>query len=176
MGGGGCERHDAHLHRLPRRRCPDTYPPRRTYPGNPDRRRYLLEESCGGHGEHPHIRRQAVPYCHSALGLRVDPGPNGAVARGGDFTRALAFDVVLAPAVEIAHTIAFRLTLTVAFAYGIPVPLVIHVAGGGLRSMGLRRAVRGGSLGEPDSCHCLPQLFSRMVQDRLTADLQQPAN
>ena len=97
-------------------------------------RRNLLEESCGGHSDRPHIRRrQAVPYRHSALGLRADPGPDGAVARGGDFARALAFDVVLAPAVEIAQTIAFRLTLTIAFAYGIPVPLVIHVADRGLR-------------------------------------------
>ena len=125
--------------------CPDNWLPRRTCPGDPDKRRDLLEESCGGHSDRPHIRRrQAVPYRHSALGLRADPGPNGAVARGGDFARALAFDVVLAPAVEIAHTIAFRLTLTVAFAYGIPVPLVIHVAAGGLRPIGLEPCtVRG---------------------------------
>ena len=174
MGSGGCECRNTHLRWLWRRTCPDNWLPRRTCPGDPDKRRDQLDEFYSGR---PYIRRcQAVPYCHSALGPCIDPGPNDALARGGDFTRAPAFDVVLAPAVEIAHTIAFRLTLTVAFAYGIPVPLVIHVAGGGLRSMGLRRAVRGGSLGEPDSCHCLPQLFSRMVQDRLTADLQQPAN
>ena len=52
----------------------------------------------------------------------------------------LAFDVV-GPALEIAQTIAVRFTLVVAFASGIPVPLVIHAAGD-MRSecvKGLRR-------------------------------------
>jgi hypothetical protein len=164
VGGDGCERHDTHLRWFPRRTCP----------GDPDKRRNLLEESCDGYSYRRHIRRrQAVPYRHSALGLRADPGPNGAVACGRYFARALAFDVVLAPAVEIAHTIAFRLTLTIAFAYGIPATLVIHVASAGLRPIGLRRPVRWGSR---DSRHCLLQLFTWMAQDRPTADLQQSAN
>src|SRR6266568_3911480 len=49
------------------------------------------------------------------------PGPDDAVARGGDFARTLAFDVLLAPVVEIAQTTAFRLAFTIAFAYVIPV-------------------------------------------------------
>ena len=90
-------------------------------------------DAPGGYSDRPHIGLQAVPYRHPALGLRAEPGPNGTVARGGDFIRVLAFDVVLAPAVEIAYTIAFRLTLTIAFAYGISVLfviLVIRVAAG----------------------------------------------
>jgi hypothetical protein len=141
VGGGGCGRHNTHLRWLPRCRCPDNWLPRRTCPGDPDKPRDLPEESCGGHGDHPHIRRrQAVPYRHSAPSLRAHPGPN-AGARGGDFARALAFGVVLGPALEIAHTIAFRLTLTVAFGYGVPVPLVIHIAVGTLRPIGLGRAL-----------------------------------
>ena len=128
MGGGGCERHATHLHRLPRRRCPDTWPPRHTCPDNPGKRRDPPGESCHGHPELRHIRRQAVPYRYSALGQRADSGPNGAIVRRDDFFPALAFDVVFAPAVEIAQTIALSLTLTVAFAYGSPVPLVIYVA------------------------------------------------
>jgi hypothetical protein len=134
VGGGGCERLDTRFRWLWRRTCP----------GDSDKRRDQLGESCGGYSDRPHIRRcQAVPDCHSALGPCADPGPNDALARGGDFTRASAFDVVLAPAVEIAHTIAYR--LTIAFAYGIPVPvpLVIDVAAGGLRPTGPRQAVRG---------------------------------
>jgi len=163
VGGGGCERHDAHLRWLPRRRCPDTWLPRRTCPGYPDKRRDLLEESCGGHNYRPRIRRrQAVPYCHSVLGLCADPRSNGAVARG-DFARALAFEVVLTLIVEVAHTIAFRLTL------------VTHAAAGGLRPVGLR-AVRWRSQAEPDGRDSLPPLFTRMAQDQPTADRQQPAN
>jgi hypothetical protein len=52
---------------------------------------------------------------------------------------SVAFGLVLARAVEIAESVAFRLSFTVAFAYGIPVPLVIHVAASGLRPAGLRR-------------------------------------
>jgi len=83
VGSGGGERHDAYLRWLPRRTCP----------GNPDKRRNLLEESCGGHSD-----------C------------------------TLAFDVFLAPVVEVAQTTAFRLALTIAFAYVIPVTIVIRVA------------------------------------------------
>jgi hypothetical protein len=42
--------------------------------------------------------------------------------------------------VKITHTIAFSITLTIAFAHGIPVPLDIHAAAG-LRPIDLRRAV-----------------------------------
>ena len=109
MGGGGGERHDVHLRRLPRRTCP----------GN---RRNLLEKSYGGHSDRPRIRhRQYVPYRHSAPGQRAGPGPDDAVTRGGDFARTLAFDVLLAPAVEITQTTAFRLIFTIAVAYVIPV-------------------------------------------------------
>ena len=128
MGGGGGERHDDYRRWLPRRGCADdNWFPCRTCPG---KRRNLLEESCGGHSDRPHVRRQAVPYRHSALGEPVDSGPDGAVARGGDFAGVPAF--VLAPAIEIAQTVAFRLVLTVAFASGIPVPLIVHVAAGEL--------------------------------------------
>ena len=129
VGGGGCERHNTYLHRLPRRGCPDTWPPRHTCPNNPDKRRDPPRASCHGHPE----LRQAVPYRYSPLRQRADSGPNGAIVRRGDISRALAFHVVFAQAIEIAQTIALSLTLTVAFAYGIPVPLVIYVAAGGLR-------------------------------------------
>ena len=52
---------------------PDNWLPRRTCAGDPGGRRDLLEESCGGHGDRRRIRRQAVPYRHSAPGLRADP-------------------------------------------------------------------------------------------------------
>ena len=128
MGGGGGERHDDYRRWLPRRGCADdNWLPCRTCPG---KRRNLLEKSRGGHSDRPRIRhRQDVPYRHSAPGQRAGLGPDDAVARGGDFARTLAFDVLLAPAVEIAQTIAFRLALTIAFAYVIPVPIVIYVAG-----------------------------------------------
>ena len=111
------------------RRCPgdpDNWLPRRTCPGDPDKRRDLPEESCGGHGDRPASAARPSPTVTQPPAYV--PTPGGAVARGGDFARALAFDVVLGPAVEIAQTIGF--TLIVAFAYGIPVPLVIHVAAG----------------------------------------------
>ena len=122
VGGGGCERHAAH----PR------WPRHRTCPGGPDKRRDLLEASCGhrGHVDHPRVRcGQAFPDRYPALGLRVDSGPIGAVARDDDFARALAFYVVLAPAVEIARAIAFSLTLTLTLAFAYGVPLVIPVVG-----------------------------------------------
>ena len=123
MGGGGRERHDAHLRWSARHGRPgdsDNWPARRT---RPDKRNGLLPGSWSGHAR----ISQAVPDHHSAPGLGADPGPDGSFARGGEFARSLAFDVVLASGIEIAQIIAFR--LTVAFAPGIPVPLVIHAAG-----------------------------------------------
>ena len=72
-----------------------------------------LEESCGGYSDRPHIRAaRPSPTVTQPSAHVPTPVQSDAVARGGDFARALAFDVVLAPAVEIAHAIAFRLTLT----------------------------------------------------------------
>ena len=57
------------------------------------------------------------------------PRSNGAVARGGDFARALAFDVVLARPSK-SPTPSRSAHPRRRLAYGIPVPLVIHAAGG----------------------------------------------
>jgi|SRR6185312_655784 hypothetical protein len=139
VGGGGCERHDAHLRRLRRSKCPggpDNSLPHRKCSGDPDERGDLLEESRG-RADRLQIRRcQAIPDRHPALGLYADPGPIGAVAHGRDLARALAFDVIFVPAVEIARALAFCVTLTFAFAYRVLVPLVIQVADSGLRPIG----------------------------------------
>ena len=100
---------------------PANWLPRRTCPGSPDKRRDLLEESCGrpGHGDRPHIRRrEAVPDRHSALSLRVVPGPTVAVARGVEL--ALAF--ALAQALEIALALAIALAFALALASPSPSP------------------------------------------------------
>jgi len=151
VGGGRRDRHVAHLGWLPRRCCPgdpDNWFPRRTPASDPDRRPDLPGESCGSHGDQPCIRRQAVPYRHSVPGLRGNSG--GAVARSGDFTRALAFGIVLGP-VEVGQTIGFA--LIVAVAYGIAVPLVIHVVAGELVLRGALVAGQRGPVGKlvPDS-------------------------
>src|SRR6266568_1271408 len=70
------------------------------------------------------------------------PGPDDAVARGGDFARTLAFDVLLAPVVEIAQTTAFRLAFTIAFAYVIPVIPVAARGWGAARRTGPWRRPR----------------------------------
>lgn len=64
----------------------------------------------------------------------------------------------------------------ITFGFGIPVPLVIHVAGDAPRPIVLRRAVCGGTPEGADSRHCLQQLFTRIAQDRPTADRRQLAN
>jgi hypothetical protein len=128
VGRGGCERHAAHLRWLPCRICsvhPDNWLPRRTYPHSPTKRRDLLEKSCArpGHGDRPHIcRREAVPDRHSALSLRVVPGPTATVAPGIEI--AIAF--TLAQVVTITLAFAFAL----AFANDVALTLVIPVSDG----------------------------------------------
>ena len=95
VGGGGCERHAAHLRWLPRRRCP----------GASANRRDLLEPSCGrpSLGERPRIRQgEAVPGRQSACDPRPVPGPTVAVA----VVVILAHTVTLAPGVALAVKLA----------------------------------------------------------------------
>ncbi len=125
VGCGGCERHAAHLCRLPRRicsGCPANWlPPRHNCPDSPGKR----EESCArpGKGDCPHIRLcEAVSDHHSALGLRAAPGPT-VVARAVEIAVAveIAFAVALTLAVAVAVEIAFAVAFAVAFAFVIPV-------------------------------------------------------
>jgi hypothetical protein len=115
VGRGGCEHHAAHLRWLPCRICsghPDNWLPRRTYPHSPAKRRDLFEKSCGrpGHGDRPHIcRRETVPHRHSALSLRVVPGPTATVAPGIEV--ALTF--------TLAQLIAFAFAITLAFTFAL---------------------------------------------------------
>lgn len=139
VGRGGCDRHPARLRWLPRCPCPGgpaNWLLRNTCPGRPDKRRDLPEESCGrpGHGDCPHIRRcQAVYGLHSALSVRVVPGPTltHTLTIAVAFTIALAFTLTQALEIALAEAVA----LALAFA------LVIPVADG-LRPMGLRWAAR----------------------------------
>ena len=97
-----------------------------------------------GHGDRPHIRRcEAVPDRHSALGLRVVPGPTVAVALAR--LRGLAFDIVFAQAVEIALALAFAVAFALAFA-----SVVISVA------VALRRSPRRRRL-EADGPDAMPR-------------------
>ena len=137
VGRGGCERHAAHLRWLPCRICsgdPDNWLPRRTCPDSPDKRRDLLEKSCRrpSHGDRPHICRcEAVPHRHSALSLRVVPGPTATVAPGIEV--ALAFTLAQVIAFAFAITLAF--TFALAFANDVALTLVILVKDG-LRPIG----------------------------------------
>jgi hypothetical protein len=128
VGGGGCERHAAHLRWLPRRTCP----------GASANRQDLLEPSCDrpGLGERPRIRQgEAVPGPQSARDPPPVPGPTVVVAVVAILARtvahapgvalavklaqAVALAVKLAQAVEIA--LALAVTFDVAFARVIPV-------------------------------------------------------
>ena len=129
VGGGGCERHAAHLRWLPRRRCP----------GASANRRDLLEPSCGrpGLGGQPRIRQgEAVPGRQSARDPPPVPGPTVAVAvvvlahavtltpgvaLAVKLAKAVEIAVKLAQAVEIALALVLAVALDVAFARVIPV-------------------------------------------------------
>ena len=91
------------------------------------------EKPCGrpGHGDRPRIRRrEAVPHRHSALSLRVFPGPTAAVTPGIEIGIAVAFTL----AQVIAITLAFAFAL--ALANDVALTLVIPVSDG-LRPIGL---------------------------------------
>ena len=111
VGGGGCERHAAHLRWLPRRRCP----------GASANRRDLLEPSCGrpGLGERPRIRQgEAVPGRQSARDPRPVPGP----------TVAVAVVVILAHTVVHAGTLAPGVALAVKLAQAVAIALAVKLA------------------------------------------------
>ena len=121
VGRCGREHHAAHLRWLPCRICSghaDNWLPRRTCPHSPAKRRDLFEKSCGrpGHGDRPHICRcEAVPHRHSALSLRVVPGPTATVAPG----------IEVAFAFTLAQLITFAFAITLASANGVALTLVI---------------------------------------------------
>src|SRR5271165_6940382 len=126
VGRCGREPHAAHLRWLPSSGHPDNWLPRRTYPHSPAKRRDLFEKSCGrpGHGDRPHICRcEAVRHRHSALSLRVVPGPTATVAPG----------IEVALASTLAHLIPFAFAITLAFTFalasanGVALTLVIPV-------------------------------------------------
>ena len=73
-------------------------------------------------------RREAVPHRHSALSLRVVPGPTAAVTPGIDIAIAVAF--------TLAQAIAITLAFALAFAFDVALALVIPV-GDALRPTGL---------------------------------------
>ncbi len=128
VGRGGRDGHAAHLCRPPGRTCPDGPANRLPRHARPDKRRDL-GESCGrpDHGNRSQIRRcEAVPGPHSALSLRVVPGPAAAVARGLEIAFTQAFEV--AQALEVAFALAFEVAFALALAFA--VALVIRVADG----------------------------------------------
>ena len=117
VGGGGCERHAAHLRWLPRRRCP----------GASANRRDLLEPSCGrpGLGERPRIRRgEAFPGRQSARDPRPVPGPTVAVA----VVVILAHTVTLAPGVALAVKLAQAVEIALAQAVQLALALALALA------------------------------------------------
>ncbi len=125
VGGGGCERHAAHLRWLPRRRCS----------GASANRRDLLEPTCGrpGLGGQPRIRQgEAVPGRQSARDPRSVPGPTVAVAvvvilaHAVTLARGVALAVKLAQAVEIA--LAVKLALAVEIAQAVEIALAVKLA------------------------------------------------
>ena len=75
VGGGGCERHAAHLRWLPRRRCP----------GDSANRRDLLEPSCGRPG----------------LGVKLAQAVEIALA----LALAVAFDVAFARVIPVGEAL-----------------------------------------------------------------------
>ncbi len=119
VGGGGCERHAAHLRWLPRRRCP----------GPSANRRDLLEPSYGrpGPGGQPRIRQgEAVPGRQSARDPRPVPGPPVTVA----VAVILAHAVTLAPGVALAVKLAqaVEIALAVKLAQAVEIALAVKLA------------------------------------------------
>jgi hypothetical protein len=125
VGRGGCDRHPVHFRWLSCRTCqggPANRLPRHTDPASPDRRRDLLEGSCGrpGHGDRPRIGRgQAVSGLHSAHSARVATGPTLAVALVPGFALTLALEIAL----EFAFTFALEIALVLGFAYVLVIPV-----------------------------------------------------
>jgi len=144
VDGGGCERRTARLRRLPHR----------SGTGGPAQRWNRLAGSGGrrGHDHRPgplrsHARcSQAVAYRHAACELRADSGPIGADARVVDFAGALTFGVVFTGALTFGVVFVGALTITLTFAYPVPVPVirvpVIDLAARGPGPIGPRQAVR----------------------------------
>lgn len=117
VGGGGCERHAAHLRWLPRRRCPGA-----------SANRQDLEPSCGrpSLGGRPRIRQgEAVPGRQSACDPRPVPGPTVAVAVV-ILAHTIAHAVTVAPGVAVA--VAFAVAFDVAFVLALAFVLAFNVA------------------------------------------------
>ncbi len=120
VGGGGCERHAAHLRWLPRRRCS----------GTSANRRDLLEPSCGrpGLGGQPRIRQgEAVPGRQSARDPRPAPGPTVAVVVILAHAPGVALAVKLAPGVALVK-LAQAVALAVKLAQAVEIALALALA------------------------------------------------
>ncbi len=125
MGGGGRERHAAHLR----------WPPRRSCPGDSANRRDLLKPSCGrpgrpGLGSQPRIRQgEAVPGRQSARDLRPVPGPTVAVvvilAVVVKLAPGIAVVVKLAPGIAAVVKLAQAVALAVKLAQAVEIVLVL---------------------------------------------------
>ncbi len=121
VGGGGCERHAAHLRRLPRRRCP----------GPSANRRDLLEPSCGrpGLGGQPRIRQgEAVPGRQSARDPRPVLGPPVTVAIVVILAHAVTFPPGVALAVKLAQAVALAVKLAQAVEIAVEIAVAFDVA------------------------------------------------
>jgi hypothetical protein len=121
VGGGGCERHAAHLRWLPRRRCP----------GASANRQDLVEPSCGrsGLGERPRIRRgEAVPDRQSAHDPRPVPDPTAAVAVAVILARTVAHAVAHDPGVALAVKLAQAVEIAVKLAQAVEIALAVVLA------------------------------------------------
>ena len=121
VGGGGCERHAAHLRWLPRRRCP----------GTSANRWDLLEPSCGrpSLGERPRIRQgEAVPGRQSTCDPRPVPGPTVAVAVVVILARTVAHSVTLAPGVAVKLAQAVEIAIAVKLAQAVEIAFALYVA------------------------------------------------
>ncbi len=111
VGGGGCERHAAHLRWLPRRSCP----------GDSANRQDLLEPSRGrpGLGGQSRIRQgKAVPGRQSACDPRPVSGP----------TVAVAVVVILALAVKLVPGVAVVVKLVPAVALAVELAQAVALA------------------------------------------------